>query len=159
MAKKYDSSLLTGTYEEGQEIMPEIPNPTCSVVLGKSFEVIKTCTGSDQNFSYVSTVVTDGSSEKGSGTVTDANGEVDSYEWGRKDRQCQTTWERSWYGRRHNSWRVTYFLDICELKELDFEVEITHGDGRLYVESYHRTQEVTEYVMKWVEIDGSWTQY
>jgi len=38
-------------------------------------------------------------------------------------------------------------------------VEITHSDKRLYVESYHRTEEVIEFVQKWVEIDGSWTQY
>jgi len=88
MSKKYDPSQLAGTYEEGLEIMPEIPNPTCSVILGKSQEVIKTCTGSDNNFSYESTVTTDSSSEKGSGTVTDANGEVDSYEWKKRDWEC-----------------------------------------------------------------------
>jgi len=50
-------------------------------------------------------------------------------------------------------------LDICELQELDFEVEIIHHDKREFVEHYHRDHETIEYVQKWVEIDKSWTQY
>jgi len=95
MSKKYSPEVLFTSYEEGIEVMPEIPDATCTVSLGKFNEVIKACQGSDKDYVYESTTtIEDTQNEFGSGTITDANGEVESFSWERRHRECQTSWNR-----------------------------------------------------------------
>jgi len=74
--------------------MPQIPNPTCTVSLGKNNEVIKACSGSDELYVYESTTTIDGEEESGSGSITDSEGEAETYSWERRHRECQTSWNR-----------------------------------------------------------------